>query len=132
MEKKRPIGVTVFGIIGMVFYAFIFLLAAFGSFLGNASLSDSVFAFISLLFGISLVISGIFIIMLRRWARILFIFQMCLIGTLAGLWLIIAIITKQIDNSLIFFLTFVIFFLFLLPICCIYYLTRPKVKEQFK
>jgi hypothetical protein len=90
-----------------------------------------------LLVGISLVISGTFMIKLKQWARYLFIFQMCLIGA-KGCWIITEWITKErVPCSQISFEdlisvspVFVIFFLF--PVGCIYYLTRPEVKEQFK
>lgn len=128
-NPKGTIGIAKFGRICGVFFIFAGL---GGSFQAQGAV-NTLFCLIGLpIFGISLIVSGTFMIRLKQWARYLFIVQMCIIGA-KGIWVIIEL-TPQSHFSVpeLFGFSLVLIPVFLLPMFCVYYLTRPKVKEQFK
>jgi len=76
--------------------------------------------------GISLIVSGTFMMKLRQWARKLFTFQMCLIIGCV-IWGVIRYCIFSWVDVVCFSVTFLP-----VPMYSIYYITRPKVREQFK
>lgn len=148
MEKKRSIGVMVFGVILLIVSSYaiitgIFLckklisnyyvldIETFTDLLVSAfivSIEDIVYSFILLLFAILCVFLGIGILRLTNRARILFL-------TIATGFLVFCIYATFISPSLIIFNTVLLIPFYILPVLCItglIFLTRPKIKEQFK
>jgi len=113
--KKRPIGILLLTIIGM-------LVAIFITWIGLMSVNV---LFLSA--GASTLVLSFFILLLKNWARITAL-ALSVVGLLINIILIAA--TKYVDSffgiSLVFFspLTFISVF-------CLVYLTRPKVKALF-
>ena len=127
MEKKRPVGVTFYSVISMVFYGLGFLAFALGGLLQAKSIWELLLVLFLFVCSISIMISGIFIIQLKNWARILFLLQMGLICMIGLLSFRRELFTGSIGNDFWFFSLLTI-----LPASAIFYLTRYKVKEQFK
>ena len=105
-------------------YLFLSLLAAEMHFL--------IAAFV-LIYGLVIIISAIFIAKLKNWARILFIVLMP--GSMI-FWLKTVLygfyysIIGNFTGSIVIFILLI--WKVIIPALCIYYLTRPAVKEQFK
>lgn len=140
MEKKRPVGVIVFGIIGIIIgSAVLFYLSMLEI---NPEIRSRNFLFpLHLTVGISFIVSGIAMFKLRNWGRILFLWLM-IIYSLFGL--VIAFVFyilsyRPYDPQMYRFVyefglpvgIYVAFFL-LPSVTSIYYFTRHKVKEQFR
>ena len=131
MEKKRSVGVFVCGIIAIVIS--LYLLYAYIT-LSDMPPPDRISLIMPGIIAISFFISGIFILRLKNWARILFMIQMVyyvFVG-LRGVTYILSI--EKIFKGHISQMSWLAWLLlFFLPsVSSIYYLTRPKVKEQFK
>ncbi len=126
-DKNIPKGISVIAIGGPIF-GFFLMAGGLGASFGVTGVLPSLLCLAAYFsFGISLIISGTFLMKLREWARRLLVFQSFLIASY-GLWAIIrAFVFSLLGDFLLFSL------MFLLPsLWCIYYLTRPKVKEQFE
>ena len=138
MEKKRSFGVTVFGA-AMLFYSFIYLIPSY-IFLVRLRMSGS---FIGLLIFVSMFLSyfitAIGIFLLYEAARKAALFITIPILIVALLWSISAI-GQVISNPAggedaglgIIDLCFICILYLSLHVFFIFFLTRPKVKEQFK
>ena len=129
MENKNLIGIKIVGIVGVIM-GVIELTMFLGALFVNALFS----AALVLMYGLSIIISAIFILKLKNWARIVFI--VLILGSMI-FWLQgeYAICASNIAHG--FSVSILEIFVFLIvkgiiPALCIYYLTRPKVKEQFK
>lgn len=137
MEKKRSFGVTVFGA-AMLFYSFIYLIIPFKFFLFRMPES-----FIGLLIFVSMFLSyfitAIGIFLLHEAARKAALFITIPILIVALLWSISAI-GQVISNPAggedagwgIIDLCFICILYLSLHVFFLFFLTRPKVKEQFK
>ena len=115
--KKRPIGVLLLTIIGMLAAIFIIWIG----------LMSSNFFYLSA--GASTLILSFFILFLKNWARVTAIILsivMMLINTL----LIIVIATRYVDPFIGMGLIF-LSPLTLMSIICLIYLTRPRIKALF-
>ncbi len=146
MEKKRSLGIIICGLLAII----IGLLELYGclEFYNWSSLDkellqlDSLKLVTFIIIAISFLVSGIFILKLRNWARILFMILMVYWVIFGLLKLFIPhIIDKillpstvevvykyfELSDLLIYFIWYG-----LPAIGSIYFLTRPKVKEQFK
>ena len=137
MEKKRSTGVTILAIFHFlcVIPAFIFALFL-GGFSNNpyghgptAGLPVRIFLMVNPLY---FLISGIGILALKKWARVL----AAIMSPIESVMLLLMIINVVVLAKGGVFIIVQIIELYLPPailfgsIC--YYLTRPKVKEQFK
>lgn len=144
MDMKRSVGITVFSILAIV--AGLLLCGNAIRHLTEKRIEDKVCTSsecyaddvreqiqltIRLVFGLSCIISGIFLAMLKNWAKNLLLF-LTLIWSFVGPWFtryyFLWIESKAIDFVWLFWN----FFVFILPsLIAFYYFTRPKVKEQF-
>ena len=113
MEKKRSVGVIIAGIILILFSLFC-LIPALVFYSGNWP---------RLLSYILWLISGIGLLFFKEWARILSLFPMGYLLLMDIIFFKALIIRKALLMELPLIATIVFF---------IIYLTRPKVKEQFK
>jgi len=135
MENKRLIGIKVCGITALLFSLF-FLFVCFP--LAGFPKIDWEVTGINLIIAMSFGISGIFLIRLKNWARILFLLQMACWAILVFMAVrsfhtrgVSSKIKETIEiNSKIWLWWFALGFLpaFLSG----YFLTRPKVREEFK
>jgi len=117
MEKKRSVGVTIFGIFALLF-SFAYIIEIYVSRLLQARLC--------LIMGISFLISGIFLFSLRNWACILFLFA-------TGAQSVIYIIFNFNNQSMTIFERIPGFLIATSPfLISLFFFTRPKVREQFK
>jgi len=128
-ESKGIITIAKFGRICGIF----FIPLGIGGLFQAQGVVSSLLCLIGLPFiGISLIVSGTFMIRFKQWARYLFIAQMYLMGIM-GIWIMIEGMPKShFSISELFSFSLMFIPLFLLPTGSIYYLTRPKVKERFK
>jgi len=133
MEKKHLMGIKACGIEALLIS--LLLLFAYFSLLALPSMNLR-FLIIPISIAIGFGVSGIFIFKLKNWARILFMFQMMywailgLKGVRAFYILDLSEMVKA-DNYPESWLGWLIFFIFPAS-ASIYFLTRPKVKEEFK
>jgi hypothetical protein len=133
MDKVMSKGVRFFGIVSLLFGA-ILLAGYFG---GGYSLFDfGMFNLIRLIATIGFILSGLFILKLKNWARITFLILMGF-NMLAGLYGVyfgcpLTVIPGKGDVFLRVYLPTFGVLSFLPFIISFYYFTRPKVKEQFK
>jgi len=137
MEKKRSVGVTIFGIIVIIVSIFEIL----SGFVGGTMIClvagvkpHAIFIGVMFLFtmiGIMYLIGGFGILSLKYWARNLILlvsfFKSILI--ILSLFLGIKVVIKEPAAALYFIPQIIVLFLL---ISILYFLTRPKVKEQFK
>ncbi len=150
MNKKISTGIIVIGISGIIL-GFLKILGGIALTFFTSSWSTSstspaaiISAITAIVVGISILYSGIFILKLKNWARILFIINLILCG-INEIYFILVIHHQAADssiNSISYFLSpfgwpLIIPFLpykavhIILPIIIIY-LVLPKVKRQFK
>jgi len=137
MEKKRSVGVTVFGIIMII----VGILGILSSLVGGSMICSiagvkphAIFLGVGFLFttiGIMYLIGGFGVLSLKPWARNLTLLLSSFNSILIILMLLgtVKVIVK--DPIAILYCIPQILLLFLL-IGIIYFFTRPKVKEQFK
>lgn len=119
MKKKRSVGVTIFGIFAIMF--------SFAYLTEIQRLSKVIDLKIVVIMGISFLVFGIFILKLKNWARILFLF---VIGGQSLIYVSWGFAHGANKGFLEYFVMLIVaVFLFLVSL---YYFTRPKVKEQFK
>ncbi|MFH0854756.1 MAG: hypothetical protein V1891_04695 [bacterium] len=150
MNKKISGGIIIIGISGIILGFLKILggiaLTIFTSSWPTSSTSPAaiISAITAIIVGISILFSGIFILKLKNWARILFIINLILCG-INEIYFILVIHHRAADssiNSIVYFLLpfgwpLIIPFLphkavfIILPIIIIY-LVLPKVKHQFK
>lgn len=140
MEKKRTVGVIVFGIIGIsIGLAAILIHVIINQ--NSSSWSLSPFSLPYLIAAINFIVSGISMLKLRNWGRILFLWLMiiyALFGLFGALFLYIfypPFYDRSYESKMTIRSISVGFYfaVFLLPsITSIYYFTRHKVKEQFR
>jgi len=141
MEKKRSLGLIVFatleiliGLLGVWVSHFVVIIdAAYGT--GASNILEMIFwgnirsilAFLILsTVPVLAIISGIGVLKLRNWGRILGI-------AVASVFLFIALFCNLIYlRAELYTLFFIPLFISILLVCCIYFLTRPIIKEQFK
>lgn len=131
MTGKRSIGVTLFGVSAIVLGLLTLLSEVMelidvqdADYIGN---SFYVVFLTQILYAFTLILSGIFILKLRNWARILFLLFMGLrlFQGMAGLY-------SNRHSFLAVMLPLFLVFNLLLFIISLYFFTRPKVKTQFK
>ena len=156
MEKKRSIGLTVVGILCIIYsladvfipvlsvkedYLFEYLIASFPKHLFFIA-----FCLIAVGKTAGFFIGGIGILRLKSWARktviiaaILGILSCILSGNIAGRYLVenkvvlFPELNIQLSDNLLFMLGFIASgFFSLFYLLCIFFFTRPKVKEQLK
>jgi len=142
MEKKRSVGVTLLGIIFILLglpSLLIALLAGISGYYGKG-LKLLIDIFMRIIFigtpG-ALIFSGIGLLSLKKWGRICAIITAIAISLVLCGYGIAGFIVKSssIDKSCISWdisFTRFCFFSALFFLLVIFYLTRPKVKEQFK
>lgn len=133
---KRSIGITVFGIAGIIYGSLILLgILCYKGYIGSIPSYMMSIILILTFFGISFVISAIYILRLRNLARFVFICLM-IFYLLAGVLPAYVLIIMELADVGIFaasFLIAVYLLFFLLPsLASIVFFTRPKIKEQFK
>lgn len=129
MEKKRSIGVTLFGIL--------FIIGGLHGTIRGLNMKDW-FTFYSLISSIFLLILGVNILRLKEWARKGIIYYL-VITTLLGIFLLPAIFKRQIkltdiplaQSDISFIAIFSVAMWTIVAIIEIFFFTRPKVKEQF-
>jgi len=134
MENIASKNIRIIAKIGRIFGVLLILLFLIGFMASLHSKGNVHFLYLLglLFFAISFLVSGTFMLKLKQWARYLFIIQMCLIVA-RGIWITIEWVShSHFSFAELFdfspaFITHILF-----PAGCIYYLTRPKVKEQFK
>lgn len=134
MENKPSKSIRIIAKTGRIFGVLIILLFLifFIVWLHAKENVDFLYLLGLLFFAISFVVSGTFMLKLKQWARYLFIFQMCLIVT-RGIWITIEWVPhSHFSFAELFDFSPAFITHILLPLYFIYYLTRPKVKEQFK
>lgn len=136
MEKKRPVGVTVFGIAGIIYGSLILLgILFYMGYIGSIPSYMVSYVLILIFFGIGFAVSAIYILKLINLARLVFICLM-IFYLLAGVFPAYALIIVELADVGILaglFLMAVYLLFFLLPsVASIVFFTRPKVKEQFK
>ena len=130
VEKKWLVGVTVLGLCVVTIGLFPFL---YGTLQLLKPRTHPAFAIYSVV-GIAIGTCGIFILKRKNWARILLL---CLTGAYMFYWILIIYAVNYLGvipgkHNPIDVIKSAFFFGFL-PTCVIfYYLTRSKVKEQFK
>ena len=131
--KKRSKGVIFFGVLSSLIGAML-LASYFG---GGFSLFDlDSFNLLRLTATIGFILSGLFILNLKNWARILFLVLMGvnMFGGLYGTYFGFPLTVVPVSGNgflNVYFPTFLIgsFLPFMISI---YFFTRPKVKEQFR
>lgn len=141
MDKKRSIGVTIFGIIVTLFGGLpivgllILFLVSIGKddivkilTLKNDSISQTLFLFLAYLF---FLISGIGILKLKNWARVILI-TLISINFIASLIGLCFSIIKALKGNINLFYIISAFISLLIFVFVVYFFTRPKVKGQFK
>jgi hypothetical protein len=149
LKKKKPIGIAIMGWLYSIFGSWkilsliflIFYLIKTGRIYGYPELPANLFLtlrdyIVNMVLPIAFLISGIGVLQLKNWARILFIIVtgIGLITTLHVLFLSTKLTNLGAypfygsERANLFNIGFT-FMLFVIPI---YYLTRPKVKEQFR
>jgi hypothetical protein len=132
MEKKMSAGIAAVGIYAIIIS--FFLLYVYISLMLLPS-GKFLVLLIPIIIAISIGLSGIFILRLKNWARILLMFQMVywiFIG-IRGVHVLFILSSSGIGKGSNYpnaWTGFGIFFL-LPAIIVIYFFTRPKVKEQF-
>jgi len=126
MEKRRPIGVTIFTLLVLAFGVITTYFAIIGMRLFPSGLFKNLSAlklvWILLPFGILYIASGIGISFLKQWGRK----TLLITSPFILIIYIFLIIVKGID------IRFMTILYVLMPILFLYYFTRLKVKEQFK
>jgi len=123
MDKKRPVGVSVIGIVMFVFSIF-FLWKCF-DLRGSAQIFSIVMA-------IACPIAAYGVFTLKRWARIFTLSIAALIVIGVGGGLISSHFTDDSEARALIGLAWVLASPFIIfGVSCIYYLTRPKIKEHF-
>jgi hypothetical protein len=133
MVKKRSAGVTIVGVYAIIIS--FFLLYIYISVILLPSV-NFIAPLMNIIIAISIGMSGIFILRLKNWARILFIFQMIywvIIG-MRGVHALFILDFSGIGKGNNYPNAWIGFGIFsLLPaIIIIYFFTRPRVIEQFK
>jgi len=129
MEKKRSIGVTIIGILSI-------LGGVVGIGLNAGKLSEyphyPIFHIIisGLAFGMFSIFTGIGLLRLKEWARKAEII-LCILGALLYFSLMVVLSHGSIEDAFLAFFQRS-WFKTIIAIIIIIYLTRPKVKEQFK
>ncbi len=143
MEKKRSVGIIVFSILAIVAGLLLCRSAIINLVIVTSihydpspapyteKVIEQIQATIQLVFGLSCIISGIFLVLLKKWAKNLFLFLM-LVWLFAGPWFtryyFLRIESKAIDFVWLFWAFLFFVFPSLIAFC---YFTRPKVKRQF-
>jgi len=117
MEKKRSVGVMVFGILALLF--------SFAYLTEISILSKVLDTKIVVLMGFGFLISGIFLLKLKNWARILFLFTAGA-QSLVYIWWNFTVKRDFLEHLVLLFVAILLFLIFY------YFFTRPKIKEQFK
>ena len=134
MEKKRSVGVTVIGILFILQALF-----SFGILLTRPSLAKDLPSLVYVIsYSMVLAITGVGIFLLKRWALILSL-ALITAKTIQLIWmsiLDIGTVSKSPEFAYNIppvgvLIALIIIFIFVGG-GVIYYLTRPKVKEQFK
>ena len=132
MEKKRSVGVAVFGYLGII-------LGIFSLITGIFSGAKSPHYSGGIPSGLVMIFLSINLLRLRNWSRILLLILNCLefiiltIGSLFVLFFISWEYLKTLEPQFpIFALIFFTCFLIIYNLSFLIYFTRPKVKEQFK
>ena len=147
MEKKKSVGVTIFGIImlihslwflgGMLCEVFYYSIPVGMRFYGEVmEFYRLTFYILWFMFPVTIpifliyLIASINILRFRNWARVLALHISGLIGIISG-FLYFSMCSKTSSDHVVVLLFF--FFLYFFPcVLFFYYFTRPKVKEQFK
>ena len=134
MEKKRSRGVVFFGVISE-FYGGLLLLVGYSGDVYRQFNPDKL-SLIRTVVAVGFIVSGLFLLRLKNWARICFLTLMGL-NMIAGLYRIyfggiLTVISSPGEDSLsAYFSNFAVFSI--VPfIITLYFFTRPKVKEQFQ
>ncbi len=136
MAKKRSVGVTVFGIVAIIISVLhvlpciLILTTTYQIRLGDIILVISI-ALIGFAFGFS----GIFLLRLKNWARILFMFQMVYLAVILIAFRPFCFLMWLMKSGIEDCLKSLFAWLVCLVLPCsifIYFFTRPKVKEQFR
>lgn len=134
MEKKRSVSLSILGIL--------FILNGLGGFktifLYPAIVKNLVFLTYGVFYTVAVIITGVGILLLRRWARIMALFFVAIktIQLIAGIITDIPMIKKSAEfasvHPPISSLIIATIIIFIVGCGVMYYLTRPKIKEQFK
>jgi hypothetical protein len=129
MEKKRLVGVTVFGIVSLLVSTYLLFFMPIPLY--------GVPRFIRPLLNFSICIGYIIIVInllrLKDWARKLYLFFqiLCLISASVLLYVFLVLSWGSLDiKSLLVSIVFLLLYGYLIG--SMYYFTRPKVKEQFR
>jgi len=129
--RKRPVGVVVFGIIAIIIGSIIFYsIIPLTKFTYPFYLHSLPYFIVAILF----ILSGVGILKLKNWARILFFLLMIIwsfFGLQASRYMQVYYLIYRKSHSLGPIIGWVVYFL-LPSLAAFYYFTRPKVKEQFK
>lgn len=123
MEKKRSVGIVIIGGIAILFGLLFLKLYHFLCY-------NKIFG---LIFVSSLFVSGIFVLKLKNWARILLIAQMVCVA-IAGLkliWYAYEMRGVVLSAMSLIGILFGLLFLLLPSFLSIFYLARPRVKALF-
>lgn len=133
MGKKRSVGVTILGVIGIVIGLWhsirvvgIVLLSPKGFFANLSTMSTG------LIIAISFIISAVAILQLKHWAPKLFLSTAVVCSLLISYFLAILSLPVTLITLLTYFVIYWLIFSFLPLLLLFIYFTRPKVKEQFK
>jgi hypothetical protein len=130
MEKKRSVGVTVFGILFIV-QSIIILILAVIEYLVTASYGATAFPVARLIYIILLLLVGLGLLGLKSWAEKLILFIIVPLFVIA-LPYFQFIKLKGLDTPKINLARFIEAIRILYGMLLLYFFTRPKVKEQFK
>lgn len=76
MENERPKSINIIGILGIVYGVFIIAAGITGSFERGRILHPVLYCVALVSFGISMIVSGSYVMRLKKWARNLLLFQM--------------------------------------------------------
>lgn len=144
MKKKRSVGVTVFGVVGIAIGLWIIIgFAMLSSFATGiyttSSCVDLLVQFFYAILALGFTVCGASILTLRHWARILFLSFMGVYSLLGLVPLYFVTVINAAYGGGIIHIGPLMFFLgvylvvFGLPtVLSFIFFTRPKVKEQFK
>lgn len=127
MEKKNLIVIKLIGILGIAMGIMSLWFGFFAALIHSAFLP----ATLALIYALGVIVSAVFILKLKNLARIIFI--VLLIYTLiTQLWIEYSIYSSNRAHGFSYGIHPITLFIIMVPVLCICYLTRPKVKEQFK
>jgi len=138
MEKKRSIGVTIFslylvivGVLSSFFSIQVIIRLIHSGAISRMIDSGTISAqngtlFIRTIVFIAFIVGGVFVYLRKNWARRMMVIICSIYGTLS---VSVYIYYNLLTELPIWFFSLMIFMTYIFPIV---FLTRPKVKEQFK